>query len=174
MQGAEAMQKAKRAHHAPAMSISRFDLVTALRSLSNSFTGKMKFSHISGHQDRCDEEISHKEKLNKIANTRAKVALWEYAVSAKPTLDFIGNKNILGGLKMQSKHLTVGIVSNLRKSLPDNIVQIRAIEHWVAKGKEFIVNKEADLNTFHHTSRNIPINLNRWLPKSCGMHGVGK
>ena len=69
------------------MSISYFDLVTTLYNLINSFMSTIEFSHICRYQDRHDKELLMKEKLNVITNTRAKVALWESAVSDKPMLD---------------------------------------------------------------------------------------
>ena len=143
--------------------------------LINSFTSQVDFSHISGHQDRGNKELSTKEKLNIIVDARAKVALWEYIISGKPAIDLIGDKEILGGLKIRSQYLQTDIVSNIRKTLLEQIAKIRAINYWVEKGKSFLVDKDADLGTFHHAANNIPINLKRWLLKwSCGICGVGK
>ena len=70
------------------------------------------------------------------------MALWEHVVSEQPSIDLCVDKDILGGLKTQSIYLTVDVVSNLRKSLPDNIAKVRAINYWVKKGKEFITKEE--------------------------------
>ena len=76
----EATKKAKRAHYKPVTSILHFNLITTLHSAINSLKGNFELSYVCKHQNNQNKESMLKEKLNAIANTRVKVALWEYVV----------------------------------------------------------------------------------------------
>ena len=90
----EAIKKVQRSHCKPVTSISHFDLVTALHSIMHSTPGEAEFGHVSGYQDDNKTELINDKKLNVIADIRAKVALWECAVSNRQNMENIGNKKI--------------------------------------------------------------------------------
>ena len=85
---------------------------------------------MKGHQDKGVRSLSLTKALNVIADVRAKVALYEYIISAGSEIKLQSNKAIIGGVKINSKLLPTNIVSNLRQVLSKVLAKEHIMNFW--------------------------------------------
>jgi len=62
--------------------------------------------------------------LNIVADTHAKVALWEAIAKYKDEIKIVGNRNILGRVQVNSLYFPTIIVSNLKHELREHLAKI--------------------------------------------------
>ena len=174
--GLEAFKIASRFQWNHTTNMGHYDLSSCLHQLLRNSPLQWQFRHVKGHQDKDQaiEDIDIWGQLNMVADAYAKVALWRSLDNDTEQPNMQQLRQAIPALQVTYHNRTTIIVSNLRKRLTHYIAQERMLHYW-RESETFGHRHEFDKEVLTHAARNIPIQLQIWLPKwTSGICGVGK